>query len=201
MNKQNFRTTRGKQVRVLQHEQRVDAAAFSPDGTLVLTNGGEGPARLWEVVSGREVRSFAPSGGSTAAFTPDGRTILTGAPAPHVAQLWDVATGTSVRTFGEHAAPGGSAALSRDGRYVVTASDSAAAGNLQFWDAATGQLLHRVDNPGPVVGVALSPDGTYALTGGRDNIARLWNVATGQIVRELTGHTNIIWNVAFSPDG
>jgi WD40 repeat protein len=126
---------------------------------------------------------------------------LTGGPEPQAVQLWDVATGASVRTFVGQAGVGVSAALSADGRHIVTASDSAVAGNVQLWDATTGTPLHIVQNPSPVVGVALSPDGSYALTGSRDNVARLWDVATGQVVREFVGHTNIIWNVAFSPDG
>jgi WD40 repeat protein len=186
---------------VLPHAHRVDAAAFSPDGTLVLTNGIDGSARLWDVASGKEVRSFTHAGGRIAAFSPDGRFILTGGPEPQAVQLWDVATGASVRTFVGQAGVGVSAALSGDGRHIVTASDSAVAGNVRLWDATTGTPLHIVQNPSPVVGVALSPDGSYALTGSRDNIARLWDVATGKVVREFVGHTNILWNVAFSPDG
>ena len=36
---------------------------------------------------------------------------------------------------------------------------------------------------------------------GRDNVARLWDVATGKLVREFRGHTNIMWRGTFSPDG
>jgi WD40 repeat protein len=52
-----------------------------------------------------------------------------------------------------------------------------------------------------VLGVAFSPDGALLATGSHDNTARLWNVATGQAVRTLTGHTGAVFGVAFSPDG
>lgn len=49
--------------------------------------------------------------------------------------------------------------------------------------------------------VAISPDGTRALTGADDNALILWNMANGQPVRTLTGHTGRVRSVAFLPDG
>jgi WD40 repeat protein len=40
-----------------------------------------------------------------------------------------------------------------------------------------------------------------ATAGGDDNTARLWNPATGQHLRTLTGHDGDVAGVAFSPDG
>ena len=34
-----------------------------------------------------------------------------------------------------------------------------------------------------------------------DKTARLWNVNTGRLLHTLTGHTNEVLSVAFSPDG
>jgi WD40 repeat protein len=53
--------------------------------------------------------------------------------------------------------------------------------------------------------VAFSPDGTTLASGGYDGggdgTVRLWEVATGRQLRELTGHHAGVWSVAFSPDG
>jgi WD40 repeat protein len=53
-----------------------------------------------------------------------------------------------------------------------------------------------------VLSVAFSPDGTRIVSGGFDNVVRVWDVATAQpIGAPLRGHTDTVRSVAFSPDG
>jgi len=52
--------------------------------------------------------------------------------------------------------------------------------------------------------VAFTPDGTtLAAAGGNtsDFAIHIWDVASGQSIGILGGHSNIVWGVAFSPDG
>src|SRR5262249_50152470 len=46
-----------------------------------------------------------------------------------------------------------------------------------------------------------SPDGPLALSAGADHTARLWDLGTGRELSELGGHADIVWAVAFAPDG
>jgi WD40 repeat protein len=56
-------------------------------------------------------------------------------------------------------------------------------------------------NPKPgVVGLNLSRDGKTLVTAGADGKIRIWNVATGQVERTLSGHTNSLYKADFSPN-
>ncbi|GHO82248.1 Hsp70 family protein [Dictyobacter formicarum] len=52
-----------------------------------------------------------------------------------------------------------------------------------------------------VSGVAISPDGETLVSGSLDKTIKVWNLATGQLLHILTGHTGIVSSAAISPDG
>ena len=49
--------------------------------------------------------------------------------------------------------------------------------------------------------IAVSPDRGLVAVGYSDAIVRLWDIHTGQLVDHLTGHTDRVSSVAFTPDG
>jgi WD40 repeat protein len=54
---------------------------------------------------------------------------------------------------------------------------------------------------GSVYSVVFSPDGGIIASGSADHTARLWDTATGTVLRILGGHTRPVQSVAFSADG
>ena len=52
-----------------------------------------------------------------------------------------------------------------------------------------------------MVSVAFSPDGKILASGSDDKTIKLWDVASGEELRRLTGHSSWVRSVVFSPDG
>src|SRR3989337_2379931 len=47
---------------------------------------------------------------------------------------------------------------------------------------------------------SFSPDGRSVVTASRDNTARIWDAATGQLLHTLQGHQGVVYSASFSPD-
>jgi serine/threonine protein kinase/DNA-binding beta-propeller fold protein YncE len=182
------------------HMRPVNSAAFSPDGTRIVTASEDGTARVWDADTGA---SLAELKGhkyevKAAVFSPDGTRIVTVSD-DSTARVCDAATGASVAELKGHAGRVSSAAFSPDGRRIVTASIDNTA---RVWDADTGASLAELKgHTRKVYSAAFSPDGTRIVTASDDRTARVWDAATGESLAELRGHTGEVSFAAFSPDG
>jgi WD40 repeat protein len=183
----------------LGHSSSVKSVAFSPDGRYALSGSDDKTIKLWDVATGRQIRTFTGHTRwvSSVAFSPDGRYALSGS-GDTTLKLWDVATGREIRTFTGHTDDVFSVAFSPDGGYALSGNMS---GALKLWDVATGREIRTfAGHTRWVRSVAFSPDGRYALSGSDDKTIKLWDVATGRQIRTFTD-TNWVSSVAFSPDG
>jgi hypothetical protein len=143
--------------------------AFSPDGTRIVTVGGEypkvGEAKVWDARTGTSQLELK---GHTdlvrgVAFSPAGTRIVTGS-YDMTAKVWDARTGTALLTLKGHTNVVTSVAFSPDGTRIVTASDDETA---KVWDARTGTpLLTLKGHTHPVRSVVFSADGMRIVTGG-----------------------------------
>jgi len=71
-----------------------------------------------------------------------------------------------------------------------------------YWQPQTHMALMTLrGHLGPVLSVAVSPDGRQIATGSDDTTAKIWDAASGRELLTLKGHRDWIKRVAFSPDG
>ncbi|RME76826.1 MAG: hypothetical protein D6776_00595, partial [Planctomycetota bacterium] len=62
------------------HELGVNSVAFSPDGKLALSGSKDNTLALWDIATGRRIRTFEGHelGVNSVAFSPDGKLALSG---------------------------------------------------------------------------------------------------------------------------
>ncbi len=184
----------------LEHQGSVHSAAFSPDGTRVITASWDHTAQLWDATTGKPVTPPLRHQDlvSSAAFSPDGTRVVT-ASLDNTARIWDATTGKPLTAPLTHQAYVSSAAWSPDGTRIVTVSDDR---TVHVWDAATGtSLTPPLVHQGYVSSATWSPDGTRLVTASFDQTARIWDATTGQLVAPPLAHQGIVRSAAWSPDG
>lgn len=194
-------------IRVLAgHTDVVSAIRISIDGKYLLSGSWDKSIRLWDLISGKELRSFHGHNDQikSVCFSPDGKYLLSGSQ-DQTLRLWEVASGREIRVFLGHTSDVNSVCFSPDGRYALSGAGDIGMDEkhlIRLWEIDNGKEVKTFQGHTHYVNsVCFSPDGRNILSGSWDKTLRLWDVTSGKEIRQFQGHTNIITSVCFSPDG
>jgi len=150
------------------HTSYVDACAFSPDGSRIVSGSWDKTLKLWDAHTGAELATFA---GHTdwvhaCVFSLDGRRIVSGS-GDDTLKLWDAKAGAELATLVGHRRSVEACAFSPDGSRIVSASGK----TLKPWDARTGAELATLKGHIPEVkACAFSPDGSRIVSAGDSGV-------------------------------
>ncbi|KAB8076216.1 WD40-repeat-containing domain protein [Aspergillus leporis] len=153
-------------------------------------------------------------------FDPNGKGRLATAGNDNNVRLWKVeSTGeerkiTYLSTLVKHTQAVNVVRFSPKGEMLASAGDD---GNVLLWvpselqtqaglgedrsdDKETWRVKHMCRSSGAeIYDLAWSPDGVFIITGSMDNIARIYNAQTGQMVRQIAEHSHYVQGVAWDP--
>jgi WD40 repeat protein/serine/threonine protein kinase len=177
---------------------QVNSVIFAPDGKRLYAAVDNGHVYRWELPGGRPLKDLHVSDVKIGqlAVSRDGRTL---AVCGLHGWLFDLARETVICDVPGGANGAGGVALGhRMPLFAVTANAAA-----ELWDYGGHKPARKSILTGHINalnGVCFSPDDLLLATAGREGVARLWDVATGELSTVFAGHNGMVWCVAFSPE-
>jgi WD40 repeat protein/serine/threonine protein kinase/Flp pilus assembly protein TadD len=180
---------------------RGRSLAVAPANQLMIATGEGTSLVVWDLQRVKQLAECDPQPGyvTTAAVSRDGRLALTGG-SDRVLRLWDLSTGSCRFTMTGHQVyvtaaaflPDSSAALSGDGD-----------GQIRLWDLGTGACsnTYTESHNGQVTGIALTADGTLAVSAGQDGLLQVRELGSERSLRTMKGHQGRVTAVAIHPQG
>lgn len=167
------------------HSDTVYGLTFSPDSKYIATGSADKFVKVFEVPSGKFVKSFE---GHThhvldVGWSSDGK-LLASAGADNAVKIWDFEKGEQQRTV--NAAGGQLTRLKWIGKtpdFVICAGD----GTMRYIRSSNGGTVRNFGgNKDFVYAVDVSADGNLTAAGGEEGVVRVYNGANGQLLRTLT---------------
>lgn len=190
--------------------EAAEAVAVSPDGAYVAVGGKTGAVRLWEVPSGRLVRSWRAHYKAVAAlaFSGDGAYLVSGG-ADAMVCVWDAGEAASavadagdelraLAQWSEHSLPVTGVAVSpgRAGRAVTVSLDR----TVRVWDLVARAQVACFVLPATLHAVAVAGDESAAYAAGGDGRVFAVDLVAGGVT-ELAGHDQRCVSLSLSLDG
>ncbi|MEM7034155.1 MAG: BTAD domain-containing putative transcriptional regulator, partial [Chloroflexota bacterium] len=209
-----------KEVRHILHGHcyLVRSVDFSPNGQILASGSEDKTIHLWNIRTGqlRQIIQGNTDRIISVAFSPDGQ-ILASASDDSTINVWDANTGQLQQVLNGHTERVTSVAFRSDGQILASGSNDR---TLRLWRINPFEI-----SPIPYIlkghldwirAIAFSPDGQTLASGSTDYTIRLWNLvqildSSNTVLKEsdselfdhtiLSGHTNWVNAIAFSPEG
>lgn len=185
--------------------------AFSSDSKYFATASSDYTIIIWDIQKGTTLHILKGPTRSVESlkFSPDGSLILSAAPSYPEIIVWDVKSGKELyKTLEAHITyqmDVHCVTFSPDGTLIVMAGRK----NISIWSLQIKsrilsklislEHLRNIRSRGRVV---ISPDGKQIASYDWNlHIIRIWSIETGELLRELVGHTDGVNCVCYSQDG
>lgn len=181
------------------HAPLIRAIHFSADGTRLIAGTEDKALLLWNLgdpanTMPRKIEGLSASV-SAVAFSPDASQALVGT-ADHMVYLCNLADGMLIQKFAGHSAPVIGVGYSAQVPFSISSDRT-----IRFWNPADASQTRVFNDQATTLAWNLSSDGSLLALAGDDKNIRLYQIASGQLMQTLTGHTAPCSSLTFAADG
>lgn len=180
------------------HGGKVHDLAFSPDGAVIASAGGDAAVRLFNIFTGKEECSWSDHKAEVRAvtFSPDGKWIASGSGDSTVKARERMPNGKTITLIG-HSEKVTSVLFSPGGTLLASGSQDM---KVCFWETATWKKLDTVGgHRSSITDLAFSPKGKILATASADGKINLLDSKTRNINATLALAPGRICSIAFYP--
>lgn len=203
-----------KPVRYLEgHSGSINSFVFSSDGKTITSLGADRIVNVWDINTGNQIYSFeiptfeGEHGYEKISLSYDGALVAQSESKRIL--IWDIRAKRIVSTVKEPKDIGIITWSPSSSGLAFTTDDSEDYYLIKLWDVKRNTFVSNINvkfhfkssSSYYLAKLVFSPDGTKIAGFDADNSIKLWDTATGNIIRSFVGHTHIIEHVAFSSDG
>ncbi|RZF37372.1 hypothetical protein LSTR_LSTR009723 [Laodelphax striatellus] len=183
------------------HNKGVSAVAITSDGKKIVSGGGEGQVRVWEIKPNKQsllaVLKEHKGPVSSIDINRNDKEVVT-ASSDGTCIIWDLERYARTAILF-------SSTLFMCVRYHPTGCQVVTCGTnrqIGYWEVYDGSLIREIEGSASSAlnTLDLTDDGNYFATGGTDQILKVWKYREGLTTHVGVGHAGVITSVRFSPD-
>lgn len=181
-------------------EKGVYAADVSADATLSVVSGIGNGIKVWDLVNNKLLYDWSQGSAGNELIgnihiSADNQFVVT-ADRVNFA-LWDLVVGEPIGFWRIDEASIRDLAVANQGNGILVGR---ANGKVMYFEPRTGRRMEFLGHQEKINSVDISPNGSFALSGGNDYTAYLWSTKSGQVIRRFT-HPSRVTKVALDDQG
>jgi WD40 repeat protein len=155
------------------HTDLVTSVAITANGRLAISASDDRTLEVWDLDQSQKlhvlkghtdwVKHVVVTADGKRAISATGSGLFASEPEANL-RIWDLTNGVELKSLNAGLNVITSLAVTQDGKRIIFTSDS---GDLQVWDMETGERIARFNSEYGLFALAVSPDGSTIVTGGK----------------------------------